>query len=1506
MVKIALAFVVFCAVGAAQNVVTTVAGIDSVFAGDGLPATGVPIAYPNSVATDSAGNVYFTDPLEHLVLKVATDGTLSVVAGNGVAGYSGDGGAATSAAIAALDNPIQYAGPPYLPSLGGIALDRSGNIYFGDGHYVRRVDKNGIITTFAGGGSASPGDGGPATGASLGVVAGVTVDASGNVYFCEGNRIRKVSGGVITTFAGTGVNGYAGDGGPATAALLSQPLGLAFDGHGTLYFTDGDIANFPSRVRKIGPAGNISTFAGGGSRPPQNGAPPTDLDLTGASGLDIDPSSGTVYLFAPINGYILKFPGNTTVLLTDTVQVPFSDNVAASTAYVASQREYDHSGIALDQAGNLYIADNLHERVRKLNPAGTLTTLASNGQYGFSGDGGPALGAQIQGPAAMTQTPNGTLYFVDTQNGAVRAIDTKGNIKTVLSNANFSQLEAINGIASDPNGNIYVLLGRRAVRLAPNGTVTAIVNQSGRLGDTGDGGPATQATLQGAYALVRDAAGNLYISDPVSNRIRRVTPDGTITTIAGTGAAGVSADGAIAAQSPISTPSALLPDNKGGLYFEEAQVNFIRGDVIRYITADGHLKTIAGNGKGGFSGDGGPATQAGMAMQKNTGLALDAAGNLYIADGFNARVRVVSPGGVITTFAGNGNTGNTGDGGVPKAASFYNPRGLLFDSAGDLLISDFSGDRIRAILATPPPFSVQPAQFTFTGKSGGAMTTQQKLTLESPVDGLAFTITVSPGASWLVLGSTLGVTPRLIVVRADPSKLAAGTYQATITVTSPLASQPATTVPVTFVVAPGDPARLALTKTAFSFTFPSNFTSARTQVSRVLNAGTGTLAFSAKTKTNLGGNWLSVTPTSGTVTPQTPVNLGIVADPTGLAPGTYSGTVTVSSSTTGETSAILVTLTVSTLDQAIQLSHPGLSFIAVSTGSVVPPQNFAVTNIGRGTMNFTVSTSTLAGGGWLSATPGSGAAVSGGGSQTVTVKVDQTGLAPGTYYGQVRVDSSGAANTPRVLTVAFRVLPADQDPGPIISPSEIVFRAIQGQPPPGAMIARVYNISATPQTYVSSVVSSDPNNQFALIPDNATLNLIHPTKIVIQPLTSGLAPGVYEAELTLQFSDGYIRRLGMRTVVTAPPPAGSSSAESTAERRSLGEAPEKSNDAASNCVATQLVPVITTLGQSFGVPAAWPVSLEADVMDDCGNPLTSGNVQVSFSNGDPPLSLDSADGGVWAATWASGNNSGPVTITLTANDPARNLVGTREVTGGLGDPAPAPVLNAAVSGASFAANTALAPGSIISLFGQNLGNGTASATALPLGVTLAGATVYMAGNAVPLIYGSGGQINAVVPQGININTNHQVVVQRDNTLSIPVPVDIAAAEPAIFPYPAPGDPPAQGAIVNAVTYAVAHPGTPVSAGDVLAIFCTGLGVVDKSVPDGSAAPSSPLANTVATPTVTIGGVSAKVAFSGLSPGFVGLYQLDVVVPSGVTPGNQVPVVVTISGDSSPAVTIAVK
>jgi uncharacterized protein (TIGR03437 family) len=1491
---------------ACAQVVTTIAGVDSVFAGSGQPALSVPIGYVNGVTVDNAGNLYFTDPIEHLVLRVSSSGILSVVAGNGIGDYSGDGGPATLAAIGATDTPEQYVPSFVQPvSLGGILLDSQGDILFADGHRVRMVSPSGIITTIAGGGTINTGGSVIATNAFIGVVSGMVFDKAGNLYFCENSHVRKLTpSGTLTVYAGTGFIGYTGDGGPATAAMLNNPLGLAFDTQGNLYVADGNTTTANTYIRRISTTGVITTIAGGGARNPANGVAPLNLNLPPIGGLAFD-STGNLYAYGASNGLLIKLSGttaspfSTTTLVTSPVNAPFVSNVPATSAYVSGARLYDNSGIAFDSSGNLYIADSIAGYLCKINTQGLFTVVAGNGSYGFSGDGGPAVSAEIQGPSIMTQTPDGTLYFVDSANNRVRSISPAGIINTVLSSAQYPAIgtsESIHAIASDQNSNLYILLLHRLLQLTPNGTLTVLLDSPGLNGDTGDGGLAVNARIEYGAALARDAAGDFYVVDFSACRIREITANGNIHTVAGNGNCAFTPDGATAAGSSLSDPSAVLLDGAGGIYFEEAPNPGVLGNsIIRYITPGGILKTIAGNGKPGYTGDGGPATQASIEMLARTGMLLDKSGNLFFSDSLNGVVRVISPSGIINTYAGNGQSATAGDGGAPLAASFVVTEGLLFDTAGDLLIADIGGNRIRSILATPPPIAVSPLNMNFSATAGGAPTAPKNLNITSPLSGLGFTIELSSSIDWLVVGATAGITPQLITVRVDPTTLTQGTYTATILISSPLANPPNTSVKVTVQVGAALNPMLVVDKAGLSFTYPKSPATQETKVVHVSNSGSGPLLFSVASQTANGGNWLSVSPASGSVTPKKPAPVSVTADSTGLGVGTYTGTVTISSSTTGASQTVNVTMTVSSLNQAIQLSHVGLSFIAVSGAGPVPPSTFAVSNIGRGAMNFTVAASTLSGGPWLSATPSSGTATAGSAPSSVTVTVNQGTLAPGFYFGQVRIDAPGAANTPHLATVALHVLASTADPGPVISPTEVVIKAVAGAAPPGATEIALYNVSASPQTFVSSLVSATPGDNFALLPDHATLNVNQPTPIVIQPLTSTLAPGVYNAQLTFQFSDGNVSRIGLRTIITAVPPATTSSNSDAVPHGTAG------------CTPSQLVPAVTVLGQSFNVPAAWPVALDTVVTDDCGNAVNAGNVTASFSNGDPPLSLQSSgQSGGWSTTWVSGNTSGPVTVTVTAADPGGTLTGTRELTGALGQLSPAPVVAAAVNSASFVQNTPLAPGSIISLGGANLSNGNASAAAVPLGFTLAGASVYMSSYELPMYFASTGLINAVAPEAISVNTSHQIVVMLGNALSVPIPVDVGPANPAIFTYPVNGDPPTQGAIVKAANYVVAQPSTPVSAGDLLAIFCTGLGATSPSVADGAGAPYTPLANTVATPTVTIGGLPAPVGFSGLTPGSVGLYQINVNVPAGVTPGNQVPVVVSLLGQTAPTLTIAVK
>ena len=304
--------------------------------------------------------------------------------------------------------------------------------------------------------------------------------------------------------------------------------------------------------------------------------------------------------------------------------------------------------------------------------------------------------------------------------------------------------------------------------------------------------------------------------------------------------------------------------------------------------------------------------------------------------------------------------------------------------------------------------------------------------------------------------------------------------------------------------------------------------------------------------------------------------------------------------------------------------------------------------------------------------------------------------------------------------------------------------------------------------------------------------------------------------------------------------------------------------------------------------------------------MDKGAVQVSFSNGDVPLSLTSLRDGRWASTWVSRDTSlSEVTVTAQAvllNPP---IEGTAEITVGLQADATPPVIGAGavVSAASFEPQVPLAPGSLISIFGERLSGATDASKALPLSTDLSGTSVTIAGRPMPLLFVSEGQINAMIPFTVPANTRHQVLVRRGSTVTVPEPVTLADAHPGVFSEDQTGE--GQGVIVTADGRLV-EPGNPVKPGDAIVIFAAGLGEVDPPLQAGEATPLSPLSWTTSPATVTVGGLEADVFFAGATAEFTGLYQVNAFVPEGVTPGSAVEVVVTVAGQSIPPVTIAIE
>ncbi|MYN47062.1 hypothetical protein GTP23_18630 [Pseudoduganella sp. FT93W] len=576
--------------------------------------------------------------------------------------------------------------------LQGITVDQAGNLYVADAGNatVRQITPAGVVSTIAG----KPGDfvntDGDSQTARFAILSDISIDAAGNLYVTDGTTIRRVTqSGTVSTLAGSPTKfGYM-DGNRSTA-LLESPFALASDATGNVYFSELLSRN----IRKLGSNGEVSTFTGkiGGKC------------TTGIKGISCALQDGPAYqtLFSKPLGMALDSAGNLTVVDDWAVRRIDPAGTVTTIADLSSLMPYLPS-VTVDNSGNTYLINDGHSNsILKINAKGEQSTF---------------IASTPERPTAFTHltvNSKGTLYAT-TRNGTIQSIAADGSISPLAGSAAVSSgdgknpvtLSAMNASSIlDAAGNLYVTQGLSIKKITPAGEVSTLAGKDGAM--THADGVGSEARFVFLRGIAIDASGNLYVTDDTV--VRKITPTGNVSTIAGTPFTSADKDG-IGLAASFNTMNGICMDARGNMYVSTRT-------AIRKITPDLQVSTLAGiatafqtptDDQAYIGSADGSANLA--RFNQPQGMAADAAGNIYVADRDNHTIRKITPAGVVSTLAGVAGQHGSADG-VGSAARFNSPSGISIDSAGNLYVSDTDNHTVRQI---SPDGRVS----TVAGKAGG-------------------------------------------------------------------------------------------------------------------------------------------------------------------------------------------------------------------------------------------------------------------------------------------------------------------------------------------------------------------------------------------------------------------------------------------------------------------------------------------------------------------------------------------------------------------------------------------------------------------------------------------------------------------------------------------------------------------------------------------------------------------------------------------------------------------
>jgi len=625
-----------------------------------------------------------------------------------------------------------------------VAIDAAGNLYVADSgnRTVRKITPAGVVTTLAGSPGLSGSNDGTGSAARFNTPFGIALDSSANVYVSDSgfnNNIRKITpAGVVTTLAGNPTGPGSNDG-TGTGARFSSPRELAVDGAGNVF-----VADFNNHtIRKITPAGIVTTLAGLAGTAGEIDGVGNAARFQNPTGLAIDPA-GNLYV-GDASGRTVRTvtPGGAVTTLAGLAFAVQNIDGTGNAARFVSPNAVAFDGIS----GSLYVMDPSVNVVRKVTLGGVVTTVAGFNNVGTAD--GAGSNARFVSASGAAVSGAGTLYVADLFSQTIRGITPAGVVTTFAGLAGIAgsvdgtgsaaRFRGPAGTAVDAAGNVYVAdSNNHAIRkITPAGVVTTLAGSLGLSGS--DDGTGSAARFNSPFGVAVDSTANVYVADTGNNAIRKITPAGVVTTLAGlAGSSGGSADGTGSAARFL-VPRGLVVDGAGNVFVTDTNNN-----TIRKITSAGVVTTVAG-----FVGSPGSSNGFGSAARFNTpwGIAIDAGGTLYVVDQSTHIIRSITPSGNVGTVGGTPNFRGATDG-VGSSATFNLPRGIAVDGAGNLLIADFGNNIIRKgtlSAATAPTIFQQPSNSTVSVGYGRIFTIAAS---GSPVVSFQWQVSTNGGASF--------------------------------------------------------------------------------------------------------------------------------------------------------------------------------------------------------------------------------------------------------------------------------------------------------------------------------------------------------------------------------------------------------------------------------------------------------------------------------------------------------------------------------------------------------------------------------------------------------------------------------------------------------------------------------------------------------------------------------------------------------------------------------------